>query len=222
MWAFPTLFYVATLFYLTDVVRQQRDACMRCALGIKPWGVPVAQMMQSKERGGVSLMFASDDAMWVHSRLYVEYLTKLGPVHTALSEEMKRAMPRRRKILDTPYQQLLICWHRKPKQGTPTLMTSGAAYSHFGKAMQGLWIPRNSVQRIPVWYSRVFLTAQGRPCFCRALSKARVLTAGDIICPSGDIHAHLLAKVASSFQDLYERRLTLIASTTKNGTGVQQ
>ena len=100
-------------------------------------------------------------------------------------------------------------------------MTSAAAYSHFGKAMQGLWIPRNCVRRIPLWCSRVFLTAQGRPCFCRALSKARVLTVGDIISPNGDIHAHLLAKIVRSFRDLYERRLTLMASAIKNGTGVQ-
>ena len=109
----------------------------------------------------------------------------------------------------------------KPKQGTPTLMTSAAAYSHFGRAMQGLWIPRNCVRRIPLWCSRVFLTAQGRPCFCRALSKARVLTVGDIISPSGDIYAHLLAKVARAFRDLYERQLTLMATAIKNGTGVQ-
>ena len=32
MWAFPTLFYVATLFYPTDVVRRQLDASMRWAL----------------------------------------------------------------------------------------------------------------------------------------------------------------------------------------------
>ena len=136
-------------------------------------------------------------------------------------KEMKRAMTRRRKIPDTRYGQLLIRWHRKPKEGTLTLMTSAAAYSHFGKAMQGLWISRNCVRRIPLWCSRMFLTAQGRPCFCRALSKARVLTVGDIISPSGDIRAHLLAKVASSSKDLYERRLTVMASAIKNGTRVQ-
>ena len=165
-------------------------------------------------------MCAPDYALWAHLRFYVEYLRKPGPVHTALWKEMKRAMTRRRKILDTRYQQLIICWHIKPKQGTPTLMTSAAAYSHFGKAMQGLWIPRNCVLRIPLWCSRVFLTAQGRPYFCRALSKACVLTVGDIISPSGDIHAHLLAKVARSFRDLYERQLTLMACAIKNGAGV--
>ena len=50
--AFPTFFYVATLFYPTDVVRRQLDASMRWALGVKPWSFPVAQMMQSKDRGG--------------------------------------------------------------------------------------------------------------------------------------------------------------------------
>ena len=130
-------------------------------------------------------------------------------------------MTRRRKILDTRYQQLLICWHRKPKQGTPTLMTSAVAYSHFGRAMQGLWIPRTCVRRITLWCSRVFLTAQGRPCFCKALSKARVLTVGDIISPNGDIYAHLLAKVARAFREHYERRLTLMATAIKNGTEVQ-
>ena len=79
------------------------------ALGIKPWGLPVAQMMPSKDKGGVSLMCASDYALWAHSRLYVEYLRKPGPVHTTLWEEMKRAMTRRRKIPDTRYQQLLFC-----------------------------------------------------------------------------------------------------------------
>ena len=58
-------------------------------------------------------------------------------------------------------------------------------------------------------------------CFCRALSKAGVLTVGDIISPSGDIYAHLLAKVARAFRDLYGRRLTLMATAIKNGTGVQ-
>ena len=166
-------------------------------------------------------MCSSDYVLWAHSRLYVEYLRKPGPVHAALWEEMKRAMTRRRKIPDTRYQQLLICCHRKAKQGTPTLMMSAAAYSHFGRGMQGLWIPRNCVRRIPLWCSRVFLTAQGRPCFCRALSKARVPTVGDIISPSGDIYAHVLAKVARAFRDLYEGRLTLMATTIKNGTGVQ-
>ena len=130
-------------------------------------------------------------------------------------------MTRRRKFPDTRYQQLLICWHRKPKQGTPTSMTSAAAYSHFGRAMQGLWIPPSCVRRIPLWCCRVFLTAQGRPCFCRALSKGRVLTVGDIISPDGDIYAHLLGKVEMAFRDLYERRLTLMASAIMNGTGVQ-
>ena len=37
----------------TDVVRRQMDACMRWALEIKPRGLPLAQMMQSKDRGGV-------------------------------------------------------------------------------------------------------------------------------------------------------------------------
>ena len=74
---------------------------------------------------------------------------------------------------------------------------------------------------IPLWCSRVFLTVQGRPCFCRALSKARVLTVGDTISPNGDIHAHMLAKIARSFRDLYERRLTLMGSAIKNGTWVQ-
>ena len=86
-------------------------------------------------------MCASDYALWAHSRRHVEYLRKPGLVHTTLWEEMKRAMTRRRKIPDTRYQQLLICWHRKPKQGTPTLMMSAPAYSHFRRAMQGLWIP---------------------------------------------------------------------------------
>ena len=221
VWAFPTLFYASTLFYPTDVVRRQLDACMRWALEINSWGLRVAQLMQSGDSGGVSLVCASDYALWAHSRLSVEYLRKPGAVHTALWEDMKRAMTRQRKILDTRYQQLLICWHRKPKQGTPTLMTSAAAYSHFGKAMQGLWIPRNCVWRIPLWCSKAFLTAQGRPYFCRALSKACVLTLGDIISSSGDIHAHLLAKVARSFKDLYERRLTLMASAIKNGIAVQ-
>ena len=164
-------------------------------------------------------MCASDCALLAHSRLYVEYLSKPGPVHRALWDEIKRAMTRRKKISDTRYQQLLICWYRKPKQGTPTLMMSAAAYSHSGKAMQRLWLPRNCVRRIPLLCSQVFLTAQGRPCLCRALSKARVLTVGDIISPSGDIHAHLVAKVASSFKDIYERRLTLMASAIKNGRG---
>ena len=70
-------------------------------------------------QGGLSLMSASDYALWAHSCLYVEYLRKPGPVHTALWEEMKRAMTRRRKISDTRYQQLLICWHRKRKQSMP-------------------------------------------------------------------------------------------------------
>ena len=52
VWAFPTLFHVATLFYPTDVVRRQLDASMRWALGVKAWSLPVAQMMQSKDRGG--------------------------------------------------------------------------------------------------------------------------------------------------------------------------
>ena len=169
----------------------------------------------------MSLMCASDSVLWAHSRLYVEYLRKPVPVHATVWEEMKRAMNRRRKIPDTRYQQLLICWHRKPKQGTPTLMTSAAPYSHFGRAMQDLWIPPSCVRRIPLWCRRVFLTAQGRPCFCGALSKSRVLTVGEIISPDGDIYAHLLAKVARAFRDLYERRLTLMASGIKNGTGFQ-
>ena len=74
VWAFPTLFYVATLFYPTDVVRRQLDASMRWALVVKPWSLPVAQMMQPKERRGVSLMCASDYVLWAHSRLNVEYL----------------------------------------------------------------------------------------------------------------------------------------------------
>ena len=45
VWAFRTLFYVATLFYPTDVVRRQLDASMRWALGVKPWSLPVAQIM---------------------------------------------------------------------------------------------------------------------------------------------------------------------------------
>ena len=48
-----------------------------------------------------------------------------------------------------------------------------------------------------------------------------MLTLGDIISPNGDIYAYLLAKVAGAFRDLYERRLTLVASAIKNGTGVQ-
>ena len=52
VWAFPILFYVATLFYPTNVMRRQLDASMRWALGVKPWSFPVAQMMQSKDKGG--------------------------------------------------------------------------------------------------------------------------------------------------------------------------
>ena len=37
VWAFPTLFCVGTVFYPTDGVRRQLDACMRWALGIEPW-----------------------------------------------------------------------------------------------------------------------------------------------------------------------------------------
>ena len=44
---------------------------------------------------------------------------------------------------------------------------------------------------------------------------------GDIISPNGDIHARVLAKIATSFRDLYESRLTFMASGIKNGTRVQ-
>ena len=44
---------------------------------------------------------------------------------------------------------------------------------------------------------------------------------GDIHSPNGDIHARALAKIATSFRDLYERRLTFMALGIKNGTGVQ-